>query len=448
MLIARYILRAHIGPFLFGTLTIIMLFLLQYMMRFVDELASKGLGGWVITQFILLNLSWIVVLAVPIGVLFSTLMAFGAMSANNEVTVFKASGVGLFQMMRPVMLFGIVLWAFTFWFTDNVLPDSNLKLSTLGRDISRTKPTFAIDEGEFTTAVDGFTILARRVDSNGVLYGVTIYDHSRPERSNIVNADTAKLAFTPSASHLIMQLFHGEIHQQSRVKPNDYRLISFDRHQISMSADRFFFQQSDASGSSRSDREMRISDMRVIVDRANEYKAQASHRIDSLVHDHIAYLASPAAKTSATQPTSFDSTNAVSNAQARVSFIRSQIESESFRRIAERDNARRYEVEIQKKYAIPFACILFVFVGCPLGIITRGGNFGISAGVSLIFYVVYWATLIGGEKLADRDLFSPTLAMWLGNIILAVVGILVSIKVNYETTPVRAVMLWLQRKRA
>lgn len=446
MLIARYILRAHVGPFLFGTSTIMMLFLLQYMMRFIDELASKGLGAWVITQFILLNLSWIVVLAVPIGVLFSTLMAFGAMSANNEVTVFKASGVGLFRMMRPVMIFGVLLWGFTFWFTDNVLPDSNLQLSTLTRDITQTKPTFAIEAGQFTMAVDGFTILARRTDSTGALYGVTIYDHSRPERTNVVNADTARLAFTPSLSHLIMQLFHGEIHQQSRVRPNDYRVITFDRHQISMSADRFFFRKSDASGSSRGDREMRISEMQHIVDRATGFIAESDHRLDSLVHEHVAYL-NAASRTVAGGQGRVDTTNAVSNAQARLAYVRAQIESEGYRRNSERDNARRYSVEIQKKYAIPFACVLFVFVGCPMGIITRGGNFGISAAVSLAFYVVYWATLIGGEKLADRDLLSPTLAMWLGNIILAVVGIIVSVKVNYETTPMKALVLWLREKR-
>jgi lipopolysaccharide export system permease protein len=94
---------------------------------------------------------------------------------------------------------------------------------------------------------------------------------------------------------------------------------------------------------------------------------------------------------------------------------------------------RQYQVEIQKKYAIPFACLLFVFVGCPLGIITKGGNFGFSAAISLAFYIFYWACLIGGEKLADRGMLSPQLSMWLGNAIIALFGLLLTLRVNNES---------------
>jgi lipopolysaccharide export system permease protein len=89
-----------------------------------------------------------------------------------------------------------------------------------------------------------------------------------------------------------------------------------------------------------------------------------------------------------------------------------------------------YEVEIYKKYAIPFACLVFVFVGCPLGIKTKGGNFGISAAITLAFYILYWACLIGGEKLADRGMVSPMFSMWLGNIVLGIAGIIMTIKEN------------------
>ena len=94
---------------------------------------------------------------------------------------------------------------------------------------------------------------------------------------------------------------------------------------------------------------------------------------------------------------------------------------------------RKYEVEIYKKYAIPFACFVFVFVGCPLGIMTRRGNFGISAAISLAFYIVYWACLIAGEKLADRGHLSPFLSMWMGNFVVGIMGIILTVKVNNET---------------
>jgi lipopolysaccharide export system permease protein len=95
--------------------------------------------------------------------------------------------------------------------------------------------------------------------------------------------------------------------------------------------------------------------------------------------------------------------------------------------------ARQYEVEIQKKYAIPFACFVFILVGCPLGIMTKGGNFGISAAISIGFYIFYWACLIGGEKLADRGILDPVLSMWMGNIAVFIMGIILVVKVNNES---------------
>ncbi len=444
MILYRYILRTHIAPFLFGTSVIMGLFLLQYIMRWVDQLASKGLDAATIGEFLLLNLSWIVVLAIPIGVLFSTLMAFGSMSSAHEVTVMKASGMGLFTMMVPTTLAGIVLWGFSFWYTDNVLPDTNLRLSGMMRDITRTKPTFALDAGRFTSHVEGFTILARSVDSTGLMTGVTIYDRSNQERRTVVSADTGRMAFSPSLTRLVVQLYHGEIHQSLTRRPNDYRIIRFDRHQMALPADRFFYEQSDVSGSSRSDREMSIADMQVIVDRAQGEEHRVTHEFDSIITRHVADItAAPSAGTAAGSER-----EAIDRASASVAGIRAQLEGLAFRRTNEHETASRYLVEIHKKYAIPFACVVFVLVGCPLGVITRGGNFGISAMISLGFYIVYWVSLIGGEKLADRNILSPGIAMWSGNILFVIIAVLLAYKVNYETTPLKGLVMRLRQSVA
>lgn len=418
------------------------LFLLQYIMRWVDQLTSKGLDVPTIGEFLLLNLSWIVVLAIPIGVLFSTLMAFGALSSAHEITVMKASGMGLFRMMVPTMIVGLLLWGFSFWYTDQVLPNTNLRLSGMMRDITRTKPTFALESGQFTTHIEGFTILARNVDSMGLMTGVTIYDRSNSDRRTVVSADTGRMAFSPSLTRLIVHLFHGEIHQTSIRQPNDYRVIRFDRHQMAMQADRFFYEESDVSGSSRSDREMNIDDMFVIVNRARSEEVLANREFDSVLTTHLSYLFVPRSIPTY-QPTQRE---VLDRATATISSVRSTLEGQAYRASSEHEVANKYLVEIYKKYSIPFACVIFVLVGCPLGVVTKGGNFGISAMVSLGFYILYWATLIGGEKLADRNILSPAIAMWSGNILIGIIGIVVAIKVNYETTPVKAALLWFRRR--
>ncbi|MEY2720094.1 MAG: hypothetical protein RLZZ273_1460 [Bacteroidota bacterium] len=426
MLIYRYILRAHVAPFVFGTSVIMALFLIQYMMRWVDKLASKGLDAGTIVQFLVLNLSWIVVLAIPIGVLFSTIMAFGAMSSNHEVTVMKASGIGLLRMMIPVVLVGGLLWGFTFWYTDSVLPDSNVRLTGMMRDIESTKPSFAVEEGQFTTFNSTTSILARRVLPNGTMLGVSIYDKSKFDFANIINADSGRLAFSPSLTRLVIQLSKGEIHQRGIRNPNEYRVVSFDRYQIVLPADKFFYEASEVTGTSRGEREMTIADMQKIVQSAELQEHQALLRYDSAVVRHLQDLQSVQPISASTSTRS----EVLQRASAYIMTAQTMFESERQRASSERVVANRYLVEIHKKYAIPFACLLFVFVGSPLGILTKGGNFGTSAMYSLGFYVIYWMSMIGGEEFADRGYLSPLVAMWLGNIIIGIIGVWITVRVN------------------
>ena len=426
MLLHRYILRAHVAPFVFGTSVIMILFLIQYMMRWVDKLASKGLDAATIVQFLILNLSWIVVLAIPIGVLFSTIMAFGAMSSNHEVTVMKASGMGLIRMMIPVMAAGCLLWGFTFWYTDSVLPDSNVRLTGMMRDIESTKPSFAVEEGQFTTFNSTTSILARRVLANGAMLGVSIYDKSKPDAVSIVSADSGRLAFSPSLTRLVIQLSNGEIHQRGLRNPNDYRVVSFDRYQIILPAEKFFYEATDVTGSSRGEREMTIADMQVIVDRAIQQEHIAQQHYDSTMRIHIDDLKS----TPPVSSTSLRRSDFLQRASSFIATAQMSLESDHQRATSERTVANKYLVEIHKKYAIPFACLLFVIVGSPLGILTKGGNFGTSAMYSLGFYVIYWMSMIGGEEFADRGYLSPLVAMWLGNIIIGVIGVWITVRVN------------------
>jgi len=427
MLLSRYILRTHAAPFLFGTVVIMILFLLQYFMRWLDQLASKGLDVSTIIMFMVLNLSWIVVLAIPVGVLFSTIMAFGAMSTTHEVTVMKASGVGLLRMMVPVVSCGVLLWGFVFWYTDTVLPETNVRLSAMMRDIERTKPTFAVDEGQFSTYLDGVTVLARHVDTNGLMRGMTIYDRSKYEVRNVISADSGRLQFSPSLTRLVVQLHNGEIHQRSVRDPMDYRVIRFAGYQMTLPAENMMYQASDVTGTSRSDREMSIADMRQVVDRAELQARQADERYDTAFIRHMDYVLRDGSPADSSVRSMKDR---IERAISIVVSTRSTLESERLRRSSELTVANKYLVEIHKKYAIPFACLLFVFVGCPMGILTKGGSFGSSALISLGFYVLYWISMIGGEKLADRGLLSPAVAMWVGNATIGLIAAIVTLRVN------------------
>ncbi len=138
------------------------LFLLQFIMKFIDQLVGKGLTAWVILELIALNLSWMLVLAVPMSVLVATLMAFGDLSSRNEITAMKAGGVSLYRMLTPVLIAGLLVALLLVYFNNYVLPESNYRLKTLMVDIRRKKPTLSLVNGVFSQDIPGYSILVRK----------------------------------------------------------------------------------------------------------------------------------------------------------------------------------------------------------------------------------------------------------------------------------------------
>src|SRR5437867_7960076 len=155
MLTYRYLLRAHSGPFVFSLCTLMFLFLLQFVMKFIDQLIGKGLSAWIIIELIALNLAWMLVLAVPMSVLVATLMAFGDLSSKNEITAMKASGISIYRMLAPITVAATVIAILLVWFNNYVLPEANHKAKTLMIDIRKKKPTLNLVPGLFSQDIAG-----------------------------------------------------------------------------------------------------------------------------------------------------------------------------------------------------------------------------------------------------------------------------------------------------
>lgn len=438
-IISRYILRFHIAPFIFGTTLVMFLFLFQFLIKSLDDLVGKGLSNWTIIQLISLNLSWMLVLAVPMGVLFSTVMAFGNLSSTHEITIIKASGGSLIKMMRPIIIGGFLLTLILFWFNDAILPEANHRAKVLAMDIKRKKPTFSIESGQFSQELEGYTLIARKVDSLSCkLYGVTIYDDHSIDKNNVISADSGTVNFTADMQKLLINLFSGEIHQIMPYQTKNYRIVDFGEYIIFVDAQGYNLTRTDDDFISRGDREMHISDMQKIVDESYENEIKYKNEFLKVIEKHYNYLIGLSEDFISQPYIENDYENLtyekiLSNVQRKISFLKNDISTNLLRFEDYYMRARQYEVEIQKKYAIPFACLIFALVGSPLGIITKGGNFGITATISIAFYIFYWACLIAGEKLADRGMLSPFFAMWMGNITIFIMSIILIVKTNNES---------------
>ncbi|MCL2040153.1 MAG: LptF/LptG family permease [Bacteroidetes bacterium] len=447
--ISRYILRNTIAPFFFGISVVILVMVVQFLLNNIDKLLGKGLDDIVIVQLIIYNIAWMLILAVPLGVLFATLMAFGNLSNSSEITIIKASGGSLIRMMFPLFIAASILTYLMFLYSDVVVPETNHRAKVLIIDIQRKKPTFSIEEGQFSNSIDGYIILARANDTaTGILKQVTIYDNKSMQINRTINAETCEIVFSDDMKRIDFILSNGEIFQSQNKNVKNYRQIKFDDYILSVPATGFDFEHSDTGFIGRSDREMCINDMQKIVDEAKEDLLSYDERLQNEIAIHCDYLIN------GIKPDNYEKENIYIENEMRhitsdvrimrnrysTNILNLQIQHLNNLKTQAQERISMYEVEIYKKYAIPFACIIFIFIGCPLGIITKGGNFGISAAITLVLYMVYWSCLINGEKLADRMLINPFLGMWLGNIVLGVIGIFLTLKVNNETLSLKKII--------
>lgn len=408
-------------PFLFAIFTLMSVFLLQFFMKFADKLIGKGLSTIIIVKLVTYNLAWMLVLVIPMAVLISTLMAFGNLSQNNEVAVFKASGVSLYKMMVPPILGSIIVSFLLIMFQNHIYPDANHAARVLMYDISRKKPTLSLVPGVFSQEIPGKSILARSINqTTNELGDLTIFDKSDPKSVNIVTAERGKLYFSMNLSKLVLDLFDGEIHTSNNFDQKNYRKIIFSRHKIVMDADEFSFSQSSSGSMRRGDRELGAAAMLTLVDSLKIIKVRYQTELDEKIDNNfIPNLEASIIKTERFQKSKKYIYLRVGD---KIKAAKGSIRSSTRRLQYNKEKINNYWVEIHKKYSIPFACILFILVGAPLGTMTRKGGFGVAAGISLIFFLMYWAFLIGGEKLSDRGLLSPFWGTWSANAALLLIG--------------------------
>jgi lipopolysaccharide export system permease protein len=431
MILDRYILKNHFIPFFFSVVTLTGIFILQFMMKFADRLVGKGLSIWVIAQLIMYNLAWMVVLVVPMAVLVATLMAFGNLSQNNEITILKSSGVSLYRMMAGPLLASVIIGYLLLLFNNDVLPDANHQAKILMEEISQQKPMLSLVPGVFSQDVTNYAILARGIDKeSNLLSGVTIYDYSDPTKVNIITAKKGKVYFAPDQTKLIMDLWDGEIHESDAMHPNLYRKLSFQKHRIAMNAEQFSFHQS-AFDQPRGDRELSANAMLTIIDSLQLVKTDFAK---SLSNETNRYFFNDSSFNLGYSNAARNNKNVIySQTIEKLRAIKNVINSRAQRVEYMQDQVNSYWVEVYKKYSIPFACIVFVLIGAPLGIMVKKGGFGVAASISLFFFLLYWACLIGGEKLGNRNLLSPFIGMWAANFIIGTAGLILTFKTVRET---------------
>ena len=421
----RYILKEHIGPFLFSLLTILFVLVMQFLTRFFERFVGKGIEPLVIAELIVLQVAWIVSLAVPMAVLIAVLVAFGGITNRSEMNVMRAGGLPLTRLIVPVFVVGGILSVLMERFNNVVLPEANFMAKQLIRDISKAKPSFGLTENAFSGLVDGYSILVREVGDDGDdLKGVTIYETLEGGKRTVITAENGNIRFSPDSHYLILSLFDGQVHEAGADTDQEYRIMKFEKHRFVFASTGYGFERSDGSEIRRGDRELSAGQLYSMGQDFRKREDEALRQIGKLVQKEKASVNNSLASVDNGRGGALKRQgDAKARAREKVDTMIKLLDRSINHAEKSRNLHNKYMVEYHKKYALSCACVIFVLVGAPLGVLAKRGGFGVGAGLSLLFFVLYWFLLVLGEKLSDRSLLDPGFAMWLANIVMLIIGL-------------------------
>ncbi len=446
MTLVRYVLKEHVAPFFLALFVITFLFVVDFLVMILDNVLSKGLPASTVLEIFLLNIAWMLSLSIPMAVLVACLMAFGRLSGDQEITAMKAAGVSPLSIMRPVLLVGVLIAELLILFNNWVLPEANHRSVELMSAVSRKKPHAFIDAGKLTTQFPGVQLWVERIDpSTGTLYGIQIFETEGKGPPRIVMADSATMDYADNGATLMLRLKSGENHIADKDDPANYFRIRFSSEDFAVKNVNDRLERRNRKY--RSDREMPVEMMLEVIEEAKKNEARIIEESQGTLFPDLSKLREYALGDSIL-PKDFSRelpTDSLRHVRALRDIsvaerTRSRIVHRTSERVLnEKKRQAQYWVEVHKKFSTSVACIVFVLIGAPLGIMARKGGIGTGIIYSIAFFVLYWVCLIGGENLADRLIVSPVIAMWISNVIIGVFGIFLTWKMYLDrysgTTP-------------
>ena len=448
------LLKRHIGPFLFCFFTLMFLLLMQFLILHVDKLIGKDIPIPIILELIATNLAYMVVLAAPMAVLVATLMAFGKFSELNELTALRASGVNTISIIQPVLLAAVILFGGLAWFSNYVLPEANSKARSLFIDIRLKKPGFELQPNVFYNGIEGYTFLVKHINNEtDSLYDITLFQEPGNTRNRAYIKAKSGYLRSEGEQGLTLFLHNGNmvrnLSRTSITAEGNVENTAFSKYRLTFDLSDLAFTKSDPEARNRSDRSMLAQAMAVVVDtlrkEIDDYRKDITEEpIISAEHNKPVSNGSapPQVVNKGVEAIPSDMVvlqNASNNldqirwiniAYSQLEKQKSDIDKTTSNILWRVKRINRYLVEIHKKLSIPFACIVFVLLGAPIGIMTRRGNFGYAAIISAVILTIYWISIIQGEKLADRLFITPFWGMWSFNIVFSLIGIILIIRLS------------------
>ena len=458
----RYITKSFLGTFVLTFFIVVFIWVMQFVWLYVDDLVGKGLEIKIIAELLFYTSITAIPMSLPLALLLALLMCFGNLGEHYELVAMKASGISMWKAMRPLLHFALILSVLAFFISNSLIPIATLKWRTLLTDVQRQKLAFNIKEGVFYKDIENFVIYVDKKGKDGShIYGVKIYDHSdHMGNTKIISADSGMMAMSPNQRNIIFTLYNG--FNYTDLTPDNYKetrpfeRMSFKEEQIKFSLASFDLTRSSEDMYKSYQQMMNIRQLSASLDSLEKRYTSKQEAFTQgfsrrwANYNTISSGVSSEGSPNMTPDFSYADTlidlrwplldqyegetrtaivnlaiGSAQNAKDNVAFNKIDLGSQT-------ENINKHRKEWHKKFTLSIACLIFFFIGAPLGSIIRKGGLGLPVVISVLFFIVYHLISTIAERVAVSGDLNMFLGVWLSSLVLLPVGLFFTFKATTD----------------
>lgn len=482
-IVDRYILKGYLPMLLMSFLLCWLIVVMQFLWRYVDELVGKGLDVFIIAQILFYAAMSFLPMALPLGILLGSLMFFGNMGERLELLAMKASGMSLYRMMLPLFFAVSLLAVGLFAFQNDFMITSQVRMWTLLYSARFSNPELEIPERVFYNGIDGYSIFIKGRDRQhaGRMLDLMIYDHSQgSDKARIIRADSGRIVMDSGKTYITWRLYNGQSFENleepeyMEATPTPRAIESFSFKEIVIPFDANFRKQGEEElsklfiGKNLNQLQAAIDSTGLVLDSIRTFTEEAltnkdfsqrySHSMPSLSDtstwakqqlealnideplqrkvniDSLIYL-----------PTLGDTLRMLTRSISDLRMVESEADGRLY---SDRDVFNTFRTngqEWHRKFTLPAACLVFFFIGAPLGAIIRKGGIGMPVVASVLFFIIYYIIDTFGFNMTKNESVSVAFGMWLSALVLFPIGAFLTYKASLDSTSLNVetyVNLW------
>lgn len=451
-----YMLKSYLGPFVFTFFVSLFILLLQFLWKYIDDLVGKGLEGIIIAKLMFYASSTFVPYALPLAILLSSLMTFGNLGEHYELVAMKSAGISLRKAMKPLIFLAVFFSLAAFYFSNYVLPVANLKFGSLLYDVRQQKLAFDLNEGIFNTGMENYVIYVGKKDNdNQTIYDVKIYDHTEMKgNTRITTAKKGIMQLTPDQKNIIFTLFDGSRYIESTDDKNykiskPVELMHFEKQIIKFDLSQFQLNRTNEELFKTHYSMLNIKQLNSSIDSLTKNMIEKNSAYRDKFNRQYSFI-----KQQDTLKKKYGKETELASNEMKYPLLDNYIPDEKIQivdlalkgaRVA-KDNVIFYKNDVEnrrqtiskhiivwhQKFKLSLACLIFFFIGAPLGAIIRKGGLGMPVVVSVLFFVLYHVVSITGEKAAKTGEWNVVFGVWLSTLLILPLGLFLTYKATTD----------------